>query len=132
MMTSINYCFRRDKKLLKQSFDDPDKMIEYMSTADYYEAKCDYVLRRKFPKSAKILNRIKQIFSQMMIITILMLQGIILALQKPSLFFWGMLIFSLSLQSVVINSSSDNPQMYKKCVRQSRMLKNYSMIVLIA
>jgi hypothetical protein len=69
----------------------------YYSMADYYEEKCDFVLRKKFPGSARLLIRVRIIFSEMMIIVILITQGFILVLQPPNLMFWGFLIFSLTL-----------------------------------
>ena len=39
--------------------------------SDYYEEKCDFVLRKKFPSCARILIRLRMIFSEMMIIGIL-------------------------------------------------------------
>jgi len=70
---------------------------EYDSMADYYEERCDFVLRKKFPGSARLLIRVRIIFSEMMIISILITQGFILVLQPPNLMFWGFLIFSLTL-----------------------------------
>lgn len=48
-----------------------NEMQEYSSTADYYETKNDYVLRKKFPISAKVINMFSLIVSEMMIIFIL-------------------------------------------------------------
>lgn len=64
---------------------------------DYYEDKNAFVLRKKFPSLAKLIIRITMIFSEMMIISILITQGFILVLQPPNLMFWGFLIFSLTL-----------------------------------
>jgi hypothetical protein len=72
-MATINYSFRYDKKLTKPSFEDETKEIEYLSTAEFYEAKCDYVLRKKFPTTSKIILRVVYIFSEMMILLILLL-----------------------------------------------------------
>jgi hypothetical protein len=77
-MATINYCFRKDKKIMRQSFDN-EEIVEYASLAEFYESKCDFVLRRKFPSSSKFLNRIVYIFSNAMILIILILQGFILA-----------------------------------------------------
>ncbi len=95
-MYTINYCFRKDKKIMRQSFES-EEIVEYGSSAEYYESKCDFVLRKKFPSTSKFLNRIVYIFSNMMILFILILQGFILAFQPPSILFWGFLILSLTL-----------------------------------
>lgn len=38
--------------------DDPIRTKEYESPSLYYEEKCDSVLRKKFPITSKIINRI--------------------------------------------------------------------------
>lgn len=102
--------------MVKQSFDNDTEMIEYASTAEYFEAKCDFILRKKFPSTSKFLNRIIYIFSEMMILIILLAQGFILAFQPPSVLFWGFLILSLTLQRVIVSAGDENPDMYKRCV----------------
>jgi len=72
-LNAINYCFRLDKKIVKPAFEDDRKEVEYLSTAEYYEAKCDFVLRKKFPTTSKFILRIVYIFSEMMILIILIL-----------------------------------------------------------
>ena len=62
-MTFINSLFKNDKTIKRHDPDEPAIMIEYPSTAAYYEAKCDSVLRKKFPRTAKVLNRVTQICS---------------------------------------------------------------------
>jgi hypothetical protein len=71
LMSAVNYCFRKDKKIIKQNPANEGEQKEYKSTAHYYEEKCDQVLRKKFPTISKYLNRIIQIFSNMMILIIL-------------------------------------------------------------
>jgi hypothetical protein len=78
-MQTINRCFRRDKIIIRPDFDNEKVMVEYGSTAEYYESKVDFILRKKFPKTSKFLNRIFYICSEMMIIIILIIQGFILA-----------------------------------------------------
>jgi hypothetical protein len=129
-MATINYCFRKDKSIKRQSFEN-DEIVEYGSSAEYYESKCDHVLRKKFPGTSKVLNRIVYIFSNMMILIILIIQGFILAFQQPNVLFWGFLILSLTLQRVVVSAGDQNPKLYKRCARQSRVLKYYSMFVII-
>ena len=97
LMAAVNSCFKKDREIKRHSFENPDKETIYESTAAYYEAKCDFVLRKKFPWTAKILNRIVYICTEMMILIILIIQGFILAFQPPSFLFWGFLIFSLTL-----------------------------------
>ena len=72
-MCTINYCFRKDKKVKKQDFENDRKIIEYGSTAEFYEAKTDFVLRKKFPGTSKFINRIVYICSEMMILIILII-----------------------------------------------------------
>ena len=100
--------------------------------AEFYEDKCDFVLRKKFPSFARIIIRLRMIFSEMMIIGILIIQGFILVLQPPNLMFWGFLIFSLTLQTAVVSASEEDENMLKRCANQSRVLKYYSGFVLIA
>ena len=88
---------KEEKKLEKPNPDDINHKLTFNSHAEYYEAVCDSVLRKKFPKTSKFINRITQIFSQMMIIIILMIQGVMVVSEPPSIFFWGFLIFSLTL-----------------------------------
>ncbi len=57
-MYFINNLYKIDKSIKRQSPEDPNRIIEYKSTSEYYEAKCDSVLRKKFPGTSKILNRI--------------------------------------------------------------------------
>jgi hypothetical protein len=75
---NINIAFRKDKKVYKHPFEGGDQLIEYASTAEYYEAKCDFVLRKKFPKTSRFVNKIIYISSEIMIMMILVLQGMIL------------------------------------------------------
>ena len=72
-MGFINFMFCKDKKFKRADPSDPKHIIEYEATADYYEAKCDAVLRKKFPATSKFLNRITQIFSMFIIVIILMI-----------------------------------------------------------
>lgn len=72
------------------------------------------------------------IFSEMMIIIILIVQGFILVFQSPNLLYWGFLIFSLTLQTAVVSASEENPTLLKRCANQSKYLKIYSGIVLIS
>ena len=78
-LTNINNCFRKeDYKIKRRSPENASELVEYESIADYYEAKNDFVLRKKFPTTAKILNMFVYIISEMMIIFILIAQGMIL------------------------------------------------------
>lgn len=71
-LTTINKFYRKDKRQkVAPAFENPSKKVTYDSTSEYYEAKCDFVLRIKFPNLAKILVKIQMIFSEMMIIAIL-------------------------------------------------------------
>lgn len=97
LMGYINFMYRDDKKIVKHDPDDHERVIEYRSTAAFYEAKCDSQLRKKFPQTSKYINRVAQILFQFIIIIILMIQGVIVVSQPPSCFFWGFLLFSLTL-----------------------------------
>jgi hypothetical protein len=130
-MGNVNRAYRRDKPKIEPDFDNNKKMVEYGSTAEFYEAKCDYVLRKKFPTTTKILNAIVFICSEMMILIILIVQGFILAFQPPSILFWGFLALSLTLQRIVVSAGDENPELYKRCARQSKILKIYAMFVII-
>jgi len=88
-------------------------------------------LTKKFPFLAKIFIRVSMIFSEIMIMGILILQGLVLALQEPNLLYWGFLIFSLTLQTAVVSATVEDLNLYKKCVRESITLKSYAAIVLV-
>ncbi len=79
-ITTVNKFFELRKVKLR-SIENPNLKIDYNSVADYYEAKCDYILKIKFPKLAKILIKLQMIFSEMMILIILIVQGLILVVQ---------------------------------------------------
>lgn len=71
--------------------------------ADFYEDKIQKILTKKFPFLAKIFIRIKVSLGEMMNLSILIVQSLTLAFQKPNIMYWGFLIFSLILQAVVIS-----------------------------
>jgi hypothetical protein len=71
------------------------------------------------------------IFSEIMIMGILILQGLVLAFQEPNLLYWGFLIFSLTLQAAVVSATVEDISLYKKCERESITLKSYAAIVLV-
>ena len=96
-MVGINNLYVSDKPYRQKSIENPNVYKEYASIAEYYEEKCDIVLRKKFPATARVIIRLSMIFSEMMIIGILIIQGLILVQQSPNLMFWGFLIFSLTL-----------------------------------
>lgn len=79
LMSTVNSFFKKDKNFTKPSFENPNIIVKYESTGEFYEDKCDYVLKIKFPKFAKFLIRITMIFSEIMILAILIIQGFILA-----------------------------------------------------
>jgi hypothetical protein len=79
LMSTINNFFVEDKIVVEKSFEDEKQTSTFASTSAYYEAKCDYILQRKFPSSARFLIRIGMIFSEMMILIILIVQGGIVA-----------------------------------------------------
>lgn len=79
-MYTVNKFFMPGKPHRARSLENPNIKIEYPSMAEYYEDKCDLVLRKKFPSFAKVLIRLRMIFSEMMIIIILITQGFILVL----------------------------------------------------
>lgn len=107
------------KGQLRKDPEEPTQTKFYRTEAEYFEDKVDATLRKKFKLIAKYLNRVMQVISQFIIIIILIVQCVIVMLQPPSLFFWGFLIFSLVLQTVVIKTTEDNPKFYPKCVAQS-------------
>jgi len=115
LMYTVNKFFMPGKAHRAKSLENPSITVEYPSLGEYYEDKCDYVLRKKFPSFAKVLIRVRMIFSEMMIIAILITQGFILVLQPPNLMFWGFLIFSLTLQTAVVSASEENPKMLRHC-----------------
>ena len=57
-MTFINKQFVSGNKIKRHDPDDPIRITEYDSPAIYYEAKCDSILRKKFPITSKIINRV--------------------------------------------------------------------------
>lgn len=70
-MVSINNLFVSDKTYKQKSIENPNVIKEYNSIAEYYEEKNDFVLRKKFPGTARVLIRLTMIFSEMTIIAIL-------------------------------------------------------------
>ena len=51
--------FLPDREALrKPNPEDPKKIVNYNPHADYYEARVDFIVSRKFPKTAKILGKI--------------------------------------------------------------------------
>lgn len=78
MITTTNDFFRKDKTFKKKSFENDAISVTYHSTAEYYEDKCDFILKKKFPSLTKWLIRIQMIFSEMMFLIILIVQGLIL------------------------------------------------------
>ena len=127
-LSVVNYAFRYEQKI---EVTQTGKTIVHRSVADYYEEKCKANLRKKFPYWTKIVNRILYIISEMMIIIILLTMGVILTIQTPNMLFWGSLILSLTLQYVVVCATDSDSDLYIKCARRSRVLKIYSMIVLV-
>jgi hypothetical protein len=105
MMVSVNNMFISDKVFKQKSIENPSIIRDYTSASEYFEEKCDFVLRKKFPATARVIIRLQMIFSEMMIIFILIIQGFILVSQEPNLMFWGFLIFSLTLQTAVVSAS---------------------------
>lgn len=130
LMTTVNKFFLPGI-VKEKSLENPSVYKNYLSLGDYYEEKCDLVLRKKFPTTARFLIRLRMIFSEMMIILILITQGFILVTQNPNLLFWGFLIFSLTLQTAVVSATEENPQMLRRCSYQSQILRIYSGWVLI-
>lgn len=57
-MYFINNLFKKDEPMKRKSPDDAKIEIVYNSTSEYYEAKTDSVLRKKFPGTSKVLNRV--------------------------------------------------------------------------
>lgn len=96
LMTTVNKFFLPGI-VKEKSLENPAVKKNYPSLGEYYEEKCDIVLRKKFPATGRILIRLRMIFSEMMIILILITQGFILVSQPANLLFWGFLIFSLTL-----------------------------------
>ena len=93
-MYHINYAFREDKKQIRQLIPgDKASIKEYDSTAEYYEAKIEFELRQKLPTYSKFTSGIFKLFSELIILFFLIIQGLILILESPSVFFWGILIF---------------------------------------
>lgn len=99
LMSTVNSFFSREKEatVIRKSIENPNHTVRYWSVAEYYEDKCDYVLKMKFPTLAKFFIKLTMIFSEIMIIAILIIQGLILAFQQPNILLWGFLIFSLTL-----------------------------------
>ena len=79
-MYTVNRMYMQGKTYKAKSLENPTVNKDYPSMSDYYEDKCDFVLRKKFPACARILIRLRMIFSEMMIIGILIIQGFILVL----------------------------------------------------
>jgi hypothetical protein len=72
LMATTNSFFREEvDPKYRPSPEDEKKILPYVSEANFYEAKCDYVLRKKFPGSTRLLVRLASIFSEMMILIIL-------------------------------------------------------------
>lgn len=115
LLYTVNKFFMTGKPHRAKSLENPSIVIEYSSLAEYYENKCDFVLRKKFPYLAKVIIRLRMIFSEIMIIGILITQGLILVTQPPNIMFWGFLIFSLTLQTAVVSASEENPKMLRHC-----------------
>jgi hypothetical protein len=109
LMATTNSFFREEPEPKYRPCPDDDKKIQaYVSEANYYEVKCDYVLRKKFPGTIRLIVRLSNILSEMMIIIILIVQGVVLASQSPNLIFWGFLIFSFTLQTAVVSTIDIN------------------------
>ena len=70
-MVSINGMFVPGEKPYTARSYESNQKKEFYSVADFFEEKCDFVLRKKFPSSARFLIRLQMIFSEMMIISIL-------------------------------------------------------------
>jgi hypothetical protein len=131
LMATTNSFFREEAEpLYRKSPQNETKMVCYASEADYYEAKCDYVLRKKFPGTIKLIVRLASISSEMMILIILIIQGVVLASQAPNLIFWGFLIFSFTLQTAVVSTIDINIEHLQKCVTHSKILRIYSSIAM--
>lgn len=77
ILTSVNSFFRYDKSIYKKDKQTGEQK-KFKSTADFYEDKCDTVIRRKYPETVKLLSKIVSILSEFMIMFILIVQGIIL------------------------------------------------------
>ena len=71
LLYTVNKFFMSGKPHRTKSLDNPLVTVEYPSMAEYYEDKCDFVLRKKFPALARVIIRLRMIFSEMMIISIL-------------------------------------------------------------
>jgi hypothetical protein len=92
-----------------------------------YEDKIDNVIRKKYPKTVKILSRIANILSEFMIIIILMVQLLVLTIVAPiSLLMWVLNILTLLLQTTVINTTGEDAKHYAKCIRYCKILRIYS------
>jgi len=72
--------------------------------ANYYEGQIGKILTKKFPILSKLFIRVGVILSDMLILTILIVQSMILAFQSPNLMYWLFLILSLVLQAVVVSN----------------------------
>jgi hypothetical protein len=68
------------------------------------------------------------IFSEMMILIILIVQGAIVAGQEPNIIFWGFLIFSFILQTSVVSITDNSRENLQKCAKNAKILQTYSMI----
>ncbi len=136
LIATINSFFAKNKNkgkpIIKKSFDIKGEQITYNSIALYYEAKCDHILMMKFPTLAKVLIRISMIFSEVMIIGILIVQGFILVFQAPNIMYWLFLIFSMILQVSVISFNEYSIKHARRCIIESCTLRIYSGIVLFS
>ena len=79
LMSTVNSFFKKDKTFMKPSFENPNIIVKYESSGEFFEEKCDHILKIKFPNLAKFLIKLSMIFSEVMIIAILIIQGFILA-----------------------------------------------------
>jgi hypothetical protein len=111
-MTTINKFFLPGI-VKEKSLENPSVYKNYLSLGEYYEEKCDLVLRKKFPRAARLLIQLRMIFSEIMIILILITQGFILVNQTANLLFWGFLIFSLTLQTAVVSANEEDPNVLR-------------------
>ena len=68
------------------------------------------------------------IFSEMMILIILIVQGAIVAGQEPNLIFWGFLSFSFTLQTSVVSITDNSKEHLLKCAKNAKILQSYSML----
>lgn len=69
-MTTVNKFFLPEETWEK-SLENPLVKKKYNSLGEYYEEKCDLVLRKKFPATGRFIIKLRMIFSEMIIILIL-------------------------------------------------------------